>query len=717
MRIRPTDPVLKKSFGMRRTFLLLFAFSSIILLGSSFFTTAQGADTPVRKIRLESKLMDDSTVFSMKVDPKTPIVAGKTFQAKIHVKHNPHWHVYSSMVDPESGMPRLSISIPPELEGTYKLDGIKEAGKLTTSFDSNFDAVSKAYYGDFDITATVHVLANTKPGKTPFSLYINYGTCSDRICLPPRTFVVPTSFLSQQPIDLMIGAATGDTTEATLTKKDTVSTAAITPAAPSGPTTNQPATTTATTSTVTAKDGDVIAIANQSIWQFVWYAAGFGLLALLTPCVFPMVPITVSFFTKRNAGSRKEALKDATLYAGGIIATFVALGFILSLVLGPGGINRFAANPWSNIVIGLIFVAFALNLFGLFELGVPSSVLTSLNSTAQKSKSRVTSVMLMGLVFSLTSFTCTVPFVGTLMVAFSRGAWFVPLIGMLVFAGVFALPFFLLALFPSLLKSMPRSGGWLNSVKVVMGFVEIAAALKFFSNADLIWSWRFFTREMVLASWVAIAILTTVYLLGRFRLSHDTPVEHIGAMRVLVAVAFLSIAVYLYNGISGRPLGQLDAFLPPVDTESPGFTTANASMSANPLGTGQIEEKWFPSYTAALAEAKRSGKNVFIDFTGYTCTNCRAMEATVFSKTDVKDIFKNFVLARLYTDNGSPLNDSNKTMEESRFQTIALPYYVIMSPDDKPLATFPGYTRDREEFKAFLTPHAKGATGPSVASN
>jgi thiol:disulfide interchange protein len=247
-----------------------------------------------------------------------------------------------------------------------------------------------------------------------------------------------------------------------------------------------------------------------------------------------------------------------------------------------------------------------------------------------------------------------------------------------------------------------------------MGFLEIAAALKFFSNVDLIWSWHFFSRDLVLAAWVAIAIITTFYLLGRFQLSHDTPIEQIGAIRVLIAVVFLSVGIYLYTGFNGHPLGQLDGFLPPTDT---GEGTQTASIvNTGPTGTPAVQfaQQWIPSYPAALAEAKKTGKNIFIDFTGYTCTNCRAMEATVFKRPDVNQILQKFVLARLYTDNGTSLNDSNRDMEENRFNTIALPFYVIVSPDDKPLSTFPGFTRDAEDFKSFLMLQRQSNT-PSVA--
>jgi len=282
------------------------------------------------------------------------------------------------------------------------------------------------------------------------------------------------------------------------------------------------------------------------------------------------------------------------------------------------------------------------------------------------------------------------------------------LMGMTAYATVFALPFFLLALFPSLLKAMPRSGGWMNSVKVVMGFLELGAALKFISNADLVLAWEFFNRDLILAAWIAIAILITVYLLGRFQLSHDSPVEHIGAGRVMLATFFLSAGIYLYTGLHGRPLGKLDAFLPPMDYASASFTPMqNASAGGPPIHTAKESHQWHERFNEALAEAKRTNKNVFVDFTGYTCTNCRAMESTVFQRPEVKELFNDFVLARLYTDNGSPLNDSNRTMEEERFNTIALPYYVIISPDDKALGEFPGYTDDHASFTAFLEKHRK----------
>lgn len=682
----------------------------ILLLFLAGLPSSSSAQRPVR---LEKKLAADSMVFDLKVEPKDTLEVGKTFKAKIKARSirpegAPEWHMYSSTMDPDAGPTPLSVSIPPELQNVYKIVKLREIANVKSEFDENFDAVTKAIYGDFEIEVTVKISELTKPGKTPFALHINYMTCKETLCLPERTFDIPMSILGKKPLMVDI-QPTRMPMDAGSTQPEETSTAAVPPAEPvkpSSPSTETPA---PSSSGTVRSEADVVGLAQDSIWEFLIAAAGFGLLALLTPCVFPMVPITVSFFTKRNHGSRKAAVMDASLYGLGIIVTFVGLGFLLAIVAGSAGINEFAANPWVNMLVATIFIAFALNLFGLFEIGVPSSVLTSLNTTAQQSKNKVASVLLMGFVFSLTSFTCTVPFVGTLMVAFSKGDWFVPLVGMSVFAFVFALPFFLLALFPSLMKAMPRSGGWLNSVKVVMGFLEIAAAMKFLSNADLIWQWEILNRDLVLAAWIAIAIVVTVYLLGRFRLSHDTPVEHIGAVRVLLAVLFLSMGVYLYTGLHGRPLGQLDAFLPPAEYASFGREVSGTANLATAGLAKPVEDKWHERFNEALAEAKRTNKNVFVDFTGYTCTNCRAMESTVFTRPDVKEMFKDFVLARLYTDNGTPLNDSNRVMEETRFNTIALPYYVIISPDDKPLAEFPGFTRDVESFKSFLAAHRKPA--------
>lgn len=642
-------------------------------------------------VRLADKFGSDSTVFTLAVDSKQKIEQGKTFEAHIKVKQN-GWHFYSSTMSPDVGPDPLSITIPPELKKIYKIVSLREKGKLVEKFDENFGGVTKAFHGPVDLTLTIKVAQDAKLGKTPLEVYLHYVTCSESICMPPRNFAIPMKFLGQQDVFVSIAEGTPDTAavinDTTQKDIDTVSTTTVTAPSSTPPTTR-----------TTPDKSDILEVAGQSIWEFIFLTIGFGLLALLTPCVFPMIPITVSFFTKRNQASRKESVIDATFYAMGIIVTFVGLGFLMSLLFGTSGINKLASNPVANAIIAGIFITFALNLFGMFEIGIPSSVLTKLNMKANTHSNKRVSVILMGFVFSLTSFTCTVPIVGTLMVAFQRGDWFVPLVGMTVFATVFALPFFLLALFPRAMKSLPKSGGWLNSVKVVMGFLEIAAAMKFISNIDLVLKWGIFSRDLVIATWAAIFIITTLYLLGRFNLPHDTPSPHIGPMRAVFAIIFGTFGIYMFTGFGGKPLGELDGLLPPVQTASASVVQAGTA----PSGASHAEElSWHPRYADALEEAKKTGKNIFVDFTGYTCVNCRAMEAQVFSKTEVQDIFKDFVLARLYTDDGSPLNDSNQFMEESRFNTIALPFYAIISPDDKPLGTFPGYTRDHMSFISFL---------------
>ena len=429
------------------------------------------------------------------------------------------------------------------------------------------------------------------------------------------------------------------------------------------------------------------------LWTYLGVAASAGAFALLTPCVFPMIPITVSFFTKRKHISRARAVRDAAIYALGIVFTFSGIGFAFALLLDATGITNLASSPWVNLVFAAIFIVLAFNLFGMFEIQIPPWILNKLNSKAGEGEG-ILSVLLMGLVFSLTSFTCTGPFIGAVMVSAAQGQWVWPLLGMIVFSTVFSAPFFLLALFPAALKSLPKSGGWLNSVKVVMGFLEIAAAMKFLSNADLVWNWGILTRNVFLSVWIGLAVLTVIYLLGRIRFPHDTPIQRVGAIRALTTTGFFSVALFLGTGLRGGDLGLLDSYIP-----SPEYRGAGRSSD------GLI---WLEDWEAAKAEAQKVNKPIFVDFTGHTCTNCRRMESGMFKRPEVSSLLKDYVRVRLYTDgreNQADIERSarNQRLQQERYGVVTLPFYALVKPDGNDLVIFPdGYTTDVGEFTQFL---------------
>jgi thiol:disulfide interchange protein DsbD len=427
--------------------------------------------------------------------------------------------------------------------------------------------------------------------------------------------------------------------------------------------------------------------AASTMGAYIGLAALMGAVSLLTPCVFPMVPITVSYFTNRARRSRREAVVQAATYGLGIILTFTAVGFTIAIAYGAAGLNRFAANPWLNLAIAAMFILFALSLFGIWELTLPSKLVTAA-SKADSGKSRLLGTALMGLAFTLTSFTCTAPFLGTLLVVAAQGDWQWPLAGMLAFSTVFALPFVVLAFVPQVVASLPRSGPWLIAVKAVMGIVELAAAMKFLSNVDLVWGWYVLTRPVVLVSWVALAVVLTGYLAGWIKLGPIPRLARPGPARIGLTVASAVLAVWLASGLTGRRLGELEAFLPPAD------------LSARTL---EGELPWIVNdYHAALREARARNQRILIDFTGYTCTNCRWMEANMFTRDDVSTELARYVRVRLYTDRRGQPYEGFQDMEQALFGTVALPYYAVMHPDGRAVLGFGGLTRDSAHYVAFL---------------
>jgi thiol:disulfide interchange protein DsbD len=596
--------------------------------------------------------------------PAKQLKAGEKFTATVVVVLAGGWHVYS-LTQPPGGPTTTVISLP--AGQPFALAGKIRAPKPERVMDPNFNMETELYSDSVTFSLPLAVAAKAPPGPRELRVDVLFQACNDRSCLPPTTISLKTS--------VKLAAAAAITAEG-----GRGTPAAFAPITAEGGRATPP------------KVVNTNVVSNQSLAAFIWLAAVMGALSLLTPCVFPMIPITVSYFTSHAAASRTGAIRQALIYALGIILTFTALGMALAILVGAGGINQFAANPWVNLLITAIFLAFALNLFGAYFIQVPAGLMNRLDSLT-RSHTGTLGTLLMGFTFTLTSFTCTAAFIGTLLVMAAQGSWRWPLLGMLGFSTVFAIPFFVLAVAPQWLSQMPKSGGWLNAIKVVMGFLEIAAAMKFLSNADLVWQWGIFTREVCLAVWVAVGVLIIVYLLGWYRFPHDTPLGRLGAIRAACAVFFLALTLWLTTGLFGRPLGELESFLPPPTTH--GDTAVKAKE-------GQLE--WILNdYDAALAQARRQGKRVFVDFTGYTCTNCRWMEANMFTRPEISRALAGFVRVRLYTDGAGERFQRQQKMQQEKFGTVALPYYVILDAAGNPLATFGGLTRKPEEFLNFLS--------------
>jgi thiol:disulfide interchange protein len=591
--------------------------------------------------------------------------ADEAFKVKLNATLEEGWHLYA-LEQPAGGPIATKISLPND--SPFKLDGKIISQNPKTAFDPNFQIETKFYEKQASFTLPIKSTGEFKADD--IAVHVYFQACNDSICLPPKT--VKVTFGGSETIKKSTA------NNQSLTEKENPKSENQTLIAGNSQTVfnnNQP-------------------ITDESLWSFLWIAFSLGALSLLTPCVFPMIPITVSYFTNHSAGNRAKALKLASVYSLGIIATFTLLGMLLAIFVGAAGINLFAANPYVNLVIAAIFLFFAFNLFGSYEITVPTKFLTSLDNLTRSKEgegSGVLGALLMGLTFTLTSFTCTSPFVGTILVSASQGSWKMPLLGMLAFSTVFALPFFVLALIPQLVSQLPRAGGWMNSVKVAMGFLEVAAAMKFISNVDLIWKWGIFTRSVVLAIWIAIGIVLTIYLLGKFQLSHDSKPERIGGFRLTSAIVSLAVSFYLLTGLFGARLGELESFLPP---ETEGVKAFNSRAE---------ELKWIENdFDAALKQGKAENKLVFVDFTGYTCTNCRWMETNVFPKREVEAELGKFVRARLYTDGEGENYEKQQQFQEKTFQTVALPFYVIFDAEGKPLSTFSGLTRNTQEFVDFL---------------
>jgi thiol:disulfide interchange protein DsbD len=432
--------------------------------------------------------------------------------------------------------------------------------------------------------------------------------------------------------------------------------------------------------------------------MFLLTAFGLGLASIFTPCVFPMIPITVSFFLNQKGGPHHKGLGQALVFSLGIVVLFCALGLGVTAAVGPFGVNQLGANPWVNGFIAIVFGAAALSLLGAFELTLPSSLLTKLDSASRHGGYFGT--LLMGLTFALTSFACIGPFMGSLLVATVQTKGLAPVLGMVAFAVGLASPFFLLAAFPSYLKKLPRSGGWLARVKVVMGFVLVAAMIKYLSNVDQVLQLGWITRERFLAAWFVMFALAGLYLLGLLRLEGFDATEPVRIGRLMVASFFLAMAFSLLPGMFGASLGQLDAYVP---APSAGLLNLGGRGTAT-AGNTQV---WLKNqYREALDQARAENKLVLVTFTGYACTNCHWMKANMFPRPPIAEATKSLVMVELYTDGTDKESEENQKLQDDKFKTVAIPYYALMNPDGDVVATFEkGMTTDTQEFLTFLSSH------------
>jgi thiol:disulfide interchange protein DsbD len=570
-------------------------------------------------------------------------------------------------------------------------DGVTYAGETVQSspeekYDDIFGMTLKYFHEGARFAAVFDVSPDAPEGSQTIEAGVRYQICNDDIGICLNRVTVPVS------VTFAVDAScSGDACTA-----DPAALAALTEG--SGRETDVPG------DFLLSAASDLATSRSGGFWAFLLLAVGAGLASLLTPCVFPMIPLTVSYFTK-HADNRPQAFRLASVFGGSIVVTFTGVGVLAAIVVGAAGAQRIASNPWVNLFIAVVLVGFALALLGLYELRLPTGLLNYFNRQGNE-KSGIVGVLFMGLTLTLVSFSCTAPFVGGLLAAASGGTWAYPLLGMVAYSATFALPFVLLAMFPNALNALPRSGSWMNVLKVVLGFVELAAAIKFFSNADLLWGWGLISRPLGIAFVVVVFTLAGFYLLGRLRLAHEPPIESIGVGRMLGAVLFFVAALYMLPGLLGAPLNRLDAYLPP--RQGTDVSILSLFPSAGAGASASNDEGWIvDDVDEAFVEGIRLKQPVFIDFSGYTCTNCREMEANVFPRPAVASRLEDFVRLRLYTD-GLERGDDLSRFQLQLTGTVALPTYAVVDPASrKVLAKWSGMM-DVEAFTQFL------ATGASV---
>ena len=616
------------------------------------------------------------------------------------------WHVYST--DLGDGGPISATFNVEKISGAEVVGKLKPVGKEISTFDKLFEM--KVRY--FENTAQFVQKLKLTGGAYQIEGYLEYGACNDENCLPPTQVPFKFSGKAEGAAKEAAAAAAETKAEEQPAKQETVSGTAPVAAigGADGPTEIKVADKVDLWKPVISELNSLGETTSQEdmsgIYIFITGFAG-GLLALFTPCVWPIIPMTVSFFLKRSK-DKKKGIRDAWTYGASIVVIYVTLGLAITLIFGASALNALSTNAVFNILFCLMLVVFAASFFGAFEITLPSKWSTAVDSKAEAT-SGLLSIFLMAFTLSLVSFSCTGPIIGFLLVQVSTtGSVVAPAIGMLGFAIALALPFTLFALFPSWLKSMPKSGGWMNIIKVTLGFLELAFALKFLSVADLAYGWRILDRETFLALWIVLFALLGFYLLGKIKFPHDDDDSKVSVPRFFMALASLAFAVYMVPGLWGAPLKAVSAFAPPMQTQD--FNLYNNEVHAK-----------FDDYDLGMEYARQHGKPVMLDFTGYGCVNCRKMELAVWTNPKVSDIINNdYVLITLYVDNKTPLPSPVKIVENGTERTLrtvgdkwsylqrvkfganAQPFYVLIDNEGKPLNKSYSYDEDIPKYIEFL---------------
>lgn len=605
------------------------------------------------------------------------------------------WHIYSTDL-PEGGPISATFNID-KIEGAELVGKLMPRGNEIEKMDPIFEM--KVRY--FEKQATFVQKVKLTGGDYKIAGYLEYGACNDENCLPPTS--VDFSF---------IGKAAGSASAATeTTATETSDAEATADSTQASPTTSVAATGTADywAPVITELGNYGENINNEShTWIYIFFTGMLGgLLALFTPCVWPIIPMTVSFFLKRTK-DKKKGIRDAWTYGASIVVIYVGLGLIITGIWGANALNSLSTNAIFNIFFCLMLVVFAASFFGAFEITLPSRWSNAIDSKAEQTTGLL-SIFLMAFTLSLVSFSCTGPIIGFLLVEVSStGSYLAPAIGMLGFAIALALPFTLFALFPSWLKSMPKSGGWMNVIKVTLGFLELAFALKFLSVADLAYGWRILDRETFLALWIVIFGLLGMYLLGKIKFPHDDDDNKVSVTRFFLAMFSLAFAVYMIPGLWGAPLKAVSAFAPPMQTQD--FN----------LYKNEVHAK-FNDFDAGMEYARQNGKPVMIDFTGYGCVNCRKMELSVWTDPKVSQLLNDdYVLITLYVDEKTKLpepiriteNGQERTLrtvgdkwsylQRTKFGANAQPFYVLIDNEGKPLNKSYSYDEDIQKYIDFL---------------